>query len=186
MRPILTLVLAAAACVSVALPPSLSAQALSPARTGPVIEGYGAVYDVPAPDFETPMGVRRVLFNVSASGDGPGELNPNIETLARYLNMHARAGVPRENMKLALVLHGGAGKDALTDEAYRRRFGVDNPNRMLLQELIRFGVRVVLCGQTQVARGFQRDEILPDVKVALSAMTALVELQDEGYRLIGS
>jgi intracellular sulfur oxidation DsrE/DsrF family protein len=72
----------------------------------------------------------------------------------------------------------------LTDEAYRRRFGVDNPNRMLLQELIRFGVRVVLCGQTQTSGGFQRDEILPDIQVALSAMTALVALQDEGYRLI--
>lgn len=184
MRTLLSL--AAATSMLAVSAPAVSAQELSPARTGPVIEDYGAVYDVPAPDFETPMGPRQVLFNVHTSADDPGKLNRNIETLARYLNMHARAGVPRENMKLALVLHGGAGKDALSDDAYRKRFGVDNPNRVLLEELIRFGVRVVLCGQTQTARGFQRDEILPEIKVALSAMTALVEFQEEGYVLSGS
>ena len=54
----------------------------------------------------------------------------------------------------------------------------------LLEELSRAGVRVVLCGQTAASRGLPRDGLARPVEVALSAMTALVLLQDEGYRLI--
>jgi len=114
----------------------------------------------------------------------PGAVKPDVEMVARYLKLHARAGVPLENMKLALVLHGGAGKGALNDEAYRKRFGVANPNTKLIQDLIGVGVQVILCGQTQTACGFHREELAPGVHVALSALTAAVTLEDEGYQLI--
>ena len=163
---------------------SLAAQALGKATAGPVIPDYGAAFDVPNPDFPVPTGPRRVLVQTTESGKGPGDLNSHIVMVARYLNMHARAGVPVENMHLALVLHGGAGKDALSNEAYRKRYGVDNPNAKLIQELIGAGVQVILCGQTQTARGFHREELAHGVKLALSALTAVVTLEDEGYRLI--
>lgn len=167
------------------IPSSLSAQALGPSRTGPVIAGFGPVYEVEGPDFPTDTeAVYRIVFEVAEGAASPEMLNARIETLARFLNMHAQAGVPRENMKLALVLHGTAGKDALDQEGYRRRFGVDNPNRPLLAALADFGVRVILCGQTQMHRGLERDELAPFVDVALSAMTALVSLTSEGYSLI--
>ena len=178
--PLMLLAFAASA----GLPSTLSAQALGKATPGPVIMDYGAAFDVPDPDFPVPTGPRKVLFQTAQSGKEPGDLNGHIEMVARYLNLHARAGVPVENMHLALVLHGGAGKDALGNEAYRKRYGVDNPSAKLIQELIGAGVQVILCGQTQTARGFHREELAPGVKVALSALTAVVTLEDEGYRLI--
>lgn len=161
------------------------AQALAEPQTGPVIEGFGPVYDVPDPDFATDMDAEwRVVFDVSAGAGSPEQLNASIETLARFLNMHARAGVDPASMHLALVLHGTAGKDALDHAGYRARYGVDNPNLELLEKLRAAGVRVLLCGQTAMHRGLRRDELSAPVELALSAMTALVTLQSEGYRLV--
>ena len=106
-----------------------------------------------------------------------------LVTVARYLNMHAQAGLPRDQVLAAAVVHGTAGKSMLANDAYREEFGVDNPNAQLIQELIDAGVEVVLCGQTAGARGIDRERLLPGVTVSLSAMTALFAFQERGYRV---
>ncbi len=154
-------------------------------KKGPRIVDYGPVYDVPSPAFATPLDRDyKAVFDVARSPSEPDRVNPSIETLARFLNMHARAGVPDERIDIALVLHGGAGKDALDHASYRKRFDVDNPNLELLEQLRAAGVQVILCGQTAASRGFERRELAAPVDLALSAMTALVTLQNEGFRLI--
>jgi intracellular sulfur oxidation DsrE/DsrF family protein len=182
-RPIL------AWCIVTALlalaPETVTGQALSPRTTGPVIKDYGGVFDVPGIDFPTDQDREyRAVFDVSIGAPEVDQVNPRIDTLARFLNMHARAGVPLANMRLALVLHGTAGKDALGQAAYRERYGVDNPNLPLIEALRRAGVRIVLCGQTAHSRGLPVADLADPVEVALSAMTALITFQDEGYRLI--
>ena len=82
------------------------------------------------------------------------------------------------------MLHGGAAKDALTQEAYRSRYQSDNPNVELMRQLAGAGVRLYICGQSMGARGFERAEIAGPVGIALSAMTVLVTLQGEGFQLI--
>lgn len=182
MKPTLSLMLLA---LTAALPGRLAAQALGTPGKGPVIQQFGPVFDIPSPDLKTPLDATyRVVFDVASAADAPDAVNPRMEGVARFLNMHARAGVPRERMQLALVLHGAAGKDALDNDAYRKRFGVDNPNVPLLKALGDAGVQVYLCGQTAMSRGLPRAELTPPVQMALSAMTALVVLQEQGYRLI--
>jgi intracellular sulfur oxidation DsrE/DsrF family protein len=155
------------------------------AHAGPVIDQFGPVYDVASPDFATPTNMTyRAVFDVAQSPEAADQLNTRIESLARFLNMLARAGVKPELVKLALVVHGAASKDMLTNAAYKARFGVDNPNAPLLAALQSKGVRVVLCGQTAAHRNFSRQELAPGVEIALSAMIALVVLQSEGYGLI--
>ena len=164
--------------------PALAAGA-EPATTGPLIEQFGPVYDIGRPDFATPIGlVYRAVFDVGPSPEAADQVNPRIESLARFLNMHARAGVKPEQMQLALVVHGAAGKDMLSSPAYKSRFGVENPNAPLIAALRSQGVRVLLCGQTAAHKGFAREELAPGVELALSAMTALVALQADGYQLI--
>ena len=160
------------------------AQAIREAKTGPIIEDFGPVYPVDVEMKTRTDMVYRVVFDVSASPQEKDAVNPSIETLARFLNMHGQAGVPAKNQQLALVLHGGAGKDALRDEAYSARFGVDNPNRPLLEALGEAGVKIYLCGQTAMHRGYPNEDLAAPVQMALSAMTALVSLQAEGYHLI--
>jgi intracellular sulfur oxidation DsrE/DsrF family protein len=153
-------------------------------QDGPVIHAAGSVFTVPDPDFATPRDQTfRVLFDVAEGAAAPGEINTGLNTVARFLNMHAQAGVPLERLQVAVVVHGTAGKDLLRDAAYRERHGVDNPNRALLEELSRAGVRIILCGQTAASRNLPRAELLEPVEVALSAMTAHLVLQEQGYRV---
>jgi intracellular sulfur oxidation DsrE/DsrF family protein len=154
-------------------------------KDGPIIKDYGAVYPVPDADFKpSPIHVFKVVFSVADSPKSPSDLNPGINTVARFLNMQAQAGVPLKNMHLALVLHGAAGKDALNDAAYQARYQTDNPNLPLLIALRGAGVDIYLCGQTAGARGFPKAALAPGVKLALSAMTVITTLEARGYVLV--
>lgn len=175
------LVCIAAAAMLVGSAPSAGRQTPS---TGPVIESAGPTFDVPDPGFVTPLGLSyKVVFDVSQPSSPTDAVNPGFETAARFLNMHARAGVPASQVQVALVVHGGASIDLLRDEARRERSAADNPNLALLRELAGADVRIILCGQTAASRSIRQDELVEGVDVALSAMTALYVLQTEGYRV---
>jgi intracellular sulfur oxidation DsrE/DsrF family protein len=161
----------------------LAAQGV-PRRDGPVIQSAGAVFVVTDPDFETPLDMTyRIAFEVAQAAASNTELNPGLNTVARFLNMHSQAGVPLEQLQIAVVVHGPAGKDLLDDSAHRDRLGSDNPNTRLLGELAAAGVELILCGQTAASRGLPRDGLAEPVTVALSAMTALAVLQERGYHV---
>ncbi|NIP60373.1 MAG: hypothetical protein GWM92_18510 [Gemmatimonadetes bacterium] len=179
MRPLASLALIAA----LAFPGPLLAQGAE-RLPGPVIRSAGGTFAVPEPDIETPLDrAYRIAFEVAVESPSPGAVNPGLNTAARFLNMHARAGVPPERMRVAVVVHGPAGKTLLGNAAYRARTGADNPNLALLDELADAGVRIILCGQTAISRDLPWNELAEPVETALSAMTALLLFQDEGYRV---
>jgi intracellular sulfur oxidation DsrE/DsrF family protein len=165
-------------------PATAAAQPATGPSAGPIIADFGPVYTVPNPGLATPMLQEfKVRFDVNTSPEDPKALNPALETAARFLNMHGKAGMSASRLKVAIVVHGAAGKDVLTHEAYRRRHGVDNPNVALLAALKTAGVRVYLCGQTAGRRGIAATELTSPAEMALSAMTAHLVLQSEGYVL---
>lgn len=158
-------------------------QAQQRTQAGPMIHSGGAVFSV-SPDFATPKDQDyRVAFDLAQPAPSPDRMNSAINTVARFLNMHAQAGVPTDRLSGAIVAHGGASFELLNNEAYRERFGVDNPNADLIAELIANGQPVLLCGQSAASRGVDTDQLIPGVEVALSAMTAFLVLQERGYRV---
>lgn len=182
--PAVTLSTATAACLLAVTAPASAQNGPPDASDGPVIHGYGAVFDVPRPDMATPTDREyRVVFDIAAAPEDPGELNRNINSVARFLNMHARAGVPPERMKLAVVLHGPAIFDVLRPEAFAARFGEsENINEDLVGQLADAGVEFYMCGQSAASRGVVADDVLGPVRMALSAMTARAVLAERGYR----
>lgn len=163
----------------------LSANGLFAQDYGPVITYYGPTWEVDNPDFPTISDEPyRVVFDVAKGPESPAEQNPSLITLARFLNMHAKAGVPVEKLKVIAVLHGGAAKHALDDQAYQERYGVVNPHTDLFRQLKEAGVNVYLCGQSMHARKLPPDSINPNIGLALSAMTVLIKAQAEGYSVI--
>lgn len=168
----------AVALLLLAVPSGIEAQ--SGPTAGPIVETGGAVFPV-TPDFATPLDVDyRLAFDVAAGGDTE-RMSTSLNTVARYLNMHARAGVPRDRLQAAVVIHGTAVMDVLSPDAYHARSGGANPNQALLQELLDAGTRVIVCGQSAASRGFAASELADGVELALSAMTAFVALQRDGY-----
>jgi intracellular sulfur oxidation DsrE/DsrF family protein len=153
--------------------------------TGPIIKDFGQVWSINSPDFKVDTTkTYKAVFDIMNSPEGHDAVNASIETAARFLNMHAQSGVPAENLKVAIVVHNKASKDVITDEAYKKRFGTKNPNSKLIRALREAGGEIIFCGQSSVARNFPREELLEGVKLSLSAMTALIQLQDDDYRLI--
>jgi len=153
--------------------------------TGPAVEGYGPVYPVADDAFNLASDRHyKVSKDLSSSDEDNSKLNRGLESVARFLNMQARSGTPMNQLDMAVIVHGRAAKDLLTDEAYQSRFGVSNPNTELLAGLEKAGVAIYLCGQTAAYRGFDDKELNASVTMALSAMTAHVQLQTEGYTLI--
>lgn len=154
-------------------------------QAGPVIENYGEVWSVGNPDFKTDIDTEfKVVFDIMNSPESHTEINRSIETAARFLNMHVQDGVPQSQLKVALVVHNKASKDVIDNEAYKSRFGVPNPNYDMVKTLMDSGVEVILCGQSSNSRNYPKNELISGTKISLSAMTALIQLQNDGYRLI--
>lgn len=143
-------------------------------KTGPVIESFGKVSEVEGRTVIPEGSIFKVAFDISGAAE-VGQLNRQFETAARFLNMHGRAGVPEENIHLALVIHGSASKDLLNTDG--------NPNAPMIAELIKHDVKFILCGQTAAHRDITPDDLLPGVTISLSAMTAHALLQQDGYTL---
>ncbi|NDV14902.1 hypothetical protein GO009_02595 [Muricauda sp. TY007] len=154
-------------------------------KSGPIVENYGAVWEIDNPDFKTDKSQEfKVVFDVKNGPESDTEINKNLNTVARFLNMHAQSGIPASQLKAALIVHGTAARNLLTDEAFRNRYKVDNPNRELVEDLLEAGVEVIICGQSSKTRGLPKEDLIPGVKIALSAMTANIQLQNQGYRQI--
>ncbi len=152
---------------------------------GPVITGYGAVWDIPQATYKTDTSASfKAVFDVMNSPEDKTQVNPWIETAARFLNMHARAGVDPGQLQVALVVHNKASTDLLENPYYRELYGTDNPNSPLIKALMESGAQVVFCGQSSVARKVPVEQTIAGVQLSLSAMTALIQFQDQGYRLI--
>jgi intracellular sulfur oxidation DsrE/DsrF family protein len=159
--------------------------AQSTAQSGNVIPEFGKTYTVDTPDFTTNTDlIFKAVFDVSKAPEDPSARNPYIETIARFLNMHEKAGVPVSNLKVRMAMHGQASYGLLKNEYYKEKFGVDNPNIALLEAIDKTGVEIILCGQTAGARNLSEERRIPLTKVALSAMTILIQSQEEGYRMI--
>ena len=162
--------------------PSIPGQQTS----GPVIQSTGMSIKVDDPTFGAPAGhLFKAVFEINAGGGDTVRVNEQLANVARYYNTHVRHGIPETQVKAAAVFHGSGWPALLTDAAFATRFGgKPNPSRRLTEELIEHGAQLVLCGQTAGARGIRRDELLPGVKVAISAMSAMQIFQSDGFAFI--
>ncbi|MGZ9159470.1 MAG: DsrE family protein [Nitrospira sp.] len=150
---------------------------------GTVISEYGAIASVEA-DMPIPSdALFQVSFDVSTRAEA-GQRSRQMESAARLLNMLAEAGVPPERVRIAIVVHGSATLDLTRAQTYAARTdGANNGNADLIAELVGKGVEFYQCGQSAAAQGIERNDLLPGVRLALSAMTAHALLQQRGYTL---
>ena len=153
--------------------------------SGPLIEEFGITYSVPNPDLAPdPNEQYNVVFDITKAPEDPAELNRYFNTVARFLNIHAAAGVRLEQLKPVVVIHGNAAFGLLKNEFYNLKFGVDNPNLPLFEKLNELNIPIILCGQTAAARGITAKKRWDHTQIALSAMTALIHYQNLGYAVL--
>ncbi len=152
---------------------------------GPIIKKFGQVYKIKNPDLQLDKNKKyKVIFDVYSDGKNKEEINASINTVARFLNMHAQNNIKPVNLNIVLILHGAATKNALSDKAFKREFNIFNPNTELVKALNKSNVNIFVCGQSFAYKGYKRSDLSKNVELSLSALTALVKYQSEGYQLI--
>lgn len=152
---------------------------------GPVIKNFGQVYKIKNPDLLLDKNKKyKVIFDIYSDGENIKKINASINTVARFLNMHAQNNIDPKNLNIILVLHGAATKNVLTDKAFKREFHVSNPNTDLIKALKKENVQIFVCGQSFAYKGYKKNDLSSNVKLSLSALTALVKYQSDGYQLI--
>lgn len=156
--------------------------AISQGQVNPIIKDYGKVYDIPYADEKIDsMLDYKIVVEVVRASDKPEEINWALNNVARLLNLHAMAGVSKEKLHVVLAVHGGAAFTVMNNEAYQKKYKIDNPNLELYKALREAGVKIFVCGQSLVARDIDKDKMVPEVKIASSMLTVMTTYQLKGY-----
>lgn len=151
----------------------------------PTIHGAGKIHALPQAAYQPDRNATyKVVFSLGKAGDKPGEVSPSLDHVARAVNLYVSAGVPLDHLKFVAIASGGATPIVLNDEQYRKAYGVANPNLPLIEQLRKAGVDIAVCGQAVAEHKFQYDWVDSHVTLALSALTTVTELQQQGYALM--
>ena len=67
---------------------------------------------------------------------------------------------------------------------FKERYDIDNPNFKILKELDKAGVHVYVCGQSASYHKIAKEDMAKSVRLALSALTVLIDYQTNNYQLI--
>lgn len=181
-----TTVLGATAIVLLVLVSSVRIPAQAPHALP--VPGVEAARDLPgAHEMPDPKLDHKIVFSVGQSAK-PGEVNPMLPTIARYINTLAKHGVPADRRHIVVVFHQRSADIDLvmTDDAFKARYdGQENPNAALIRSLKKAGVDFRVCGQALFGRKIDPNQVNPDIQIDLWALTTLVNLQLKGYVRIG-
>lgn len=151
-------------------------------RVNPIIKDYGGIFEIPyAEDKVDPSLTYKIVVEIAKGSEKPEELNWALNNVARLLNLHAMSGVKKENLHVVMVIHAGAAYTVLDNKEHNKKYGVDNPNIELYKRLDEAGVKILVCGQSLIARNIDKDKMVPQVKITSSMLTAMTTYQLKGY-----
>ena len=125
----------------------------------------------------------KILFELT--GNNPDstikEINYGLDEIARVINLHIASGVPVKKIIPVIVVHAGALHVLKNNEAYQKKYKVDNPSIKLIDDLKKIGAKFIVCGQAMAFLEVTKEELLPDIKISLTAQTVLTHYQLKGY-----
>lgn len=154
-------------------------------RVNPVIKNYGAIYDIPEATVKVdPTMEYKVVIDVFTGSDEPDKIVWGLNNVARMINLHAVSGLKMEQMSIVLAIHGAATYAVMDNKLYKKRFGIDNPNLPLIQELKKAGVKLAVCGQSLIGRDVPVKEVTKEVEIATSMLTTVTTHQLKGYAIL--
>lgn len=148
----------------------------------PIIKDYGRILDLenvavtPDPDMEY-----KILIEIVHDMKKPERLNFYANNVARLINLHAIGGVKKENLNVTVVIHSSATNSVINAEAYEKKYKVESPYIKFYEALEEAGVEMIVCGQSLNMFGHQPEDVLPQIKIATSALTVMSTYQMKGY-----
>jgi intracellular sulfur oxidation DsrE/DsrF family protein len=133
--------------------------------------------EIPDPNMHYNMLFELTWFDTAAKK----EIYGGLGNVARELNLHEANGIPRKNIGAVVVVHADGLYSLLSNEKYKKKYGVDNPNIPLIKELQNYGVKMIVCGQAMTFWRLEMQDLVPGIKQALTAQTVLSSYQLKNY-----
>jgi intracellular sulfur oxidation DsrE/DsrF family protein len=151
-------------------------------RINPVVKKSGGVFEVSdAVEKPDPKLKYNIVIELFSAPDNPKEVNQALNNISRLINLHVMGGVPKENLKVVVAIHGEATYSITDSKTYETKYDCSNPNIDVYKELTERGVRFFVCGQSLVARKVDRPTIIPEIKIATSMLTVVTTHQLKGF-----
>ncbi|MDF2158601.1 DsrE family protein [Algoriphagus sp. CAU 1675] len=163
----------------------LSSSLMAQTPNYPIVKGFGGVFVIEdATERPDPSLEYKVLVDLISPAEDPKEVSRFVENVARLMNLHGLAGVPKERLHVKVIVHGGAIFSILNDSKYKDRFEVDNPNLKVFEALEEAGAEILVCGQSMIARKLSKEDIWPGVEIAHSMLTTATTYVPQGYVML--
>jgi len=151
----------------------------------PIVKGFGGIFEVPnASESPDPSLDYQIIVDMSTAAADNAEISKWVDNVARLVNLHGLAGVPKDKMHVIVVVHGGAIFTVMNNKQYRDKFKVDNPNIPVYKALQDAGVKVYVCGQSMHARNLKMEDLYDGADIALSALTTITTYVPKGYTML--
>ena len=138
--------------------------------------------EIPDPKRKYKLLFEFTLFNKDSTHE---KINPGLTEIARILNLHVASGIPLSHIYPVIVVHGPSLYSIQNNEVCQGKYKKDNPNSKVIQELMKDGARFIACGQAMNFIEVKKADLLPGVKVSLTAQTVLSNYIGQGYVLYG-
>lgn len=152
----------------------------------PAIAGYGKIHAVnekKSPYVASPQSISKFVFQVTQATPNPEAVHPQLEKVARAINLMVADGVPTDRMNIVVLIGGSAADVAMNNNHYRTVFGIENPNVDLLNKLHKVGVSIVVSDQALAAKNVNSRVLVDFASTALSSFTAITSLVQAGYNV---
>lgn len=107
--------------------------------------------------------------------------NPALADIGRIVNLHIASHIPLSNLQLVSAVHGPSIFSLLNDAAYEERFHRKNPNSKLIEELQQAGMKFIACGQAMGFLDVKKADLMPGIKVALTAQSIITSYKLKGF-----
>jgi intracellular sulfur oxidation DsrE/DsrF family protein len=154
------------------------------------VPGYPVAVDVPgAHELPDPTLDYKIAWGIGqGAADLTAEVNPTLPVIARYVNTLAKWGVPESKRHIIVMFHQRSDDFdiVLSNEAFKKKYGKDNPNVALIAALGKAGVEFRACGQAVSGRKIDANDVNPDIQIDLWAMTTFMNLQMKGFVRTGN
>ena len=149
-----------------------------------IIKGYGEVkyFDQAASQLNKQLEYK-LIFDIKGNQVKNG-VNKGLWTIARTLNLFELSGIPSKKIEIVASIHGEATFITLNSNAYQDKFGRDNPNSNIIQQLNDSGVKLYVCSQATSSRNINNDDLNINVIPALSGIAVLSNHLLQGFTLM--
>jgi intracellular sulfur oxidation DsrE/DsrF family protein len=148
----------------------------------PIIKDYGKVFEIPfAVENPDPKINYKIAIEVGEKMESDSTVDRELDVIARLYNALIYGGVPRNHIRIAVVIYHTASWITLDDSSFRKKYGKENPNTKAIDEISDAGIDLFICGQSLMAAKIDPNHVNPKVKIVLSRLTKMSTLEMQGY-----